>query len=118
MLLQTNLETMSSAAAALLSSSDFHSESKSPIYLFGEPVKYKTRIGDTLNLNGRYIRVLIQDKWLYFQIISETRTTFSVIRLQPDNDSPNTFYLTNDKNTFLGLINDGAFTKGRNIYLY
>lgn len=90
----------------------------SPIYLFDEPVKIKTRIGEILDLNGRYIRVLIQNTWLYFQIISETKTTFSVIRLQPDNYIPNAYYLTDDKNKFQDLINNGAFTKGRNIYLF
>jgi hypothetical protein len=94
------------------------SRTMQPIYLFGEPMKVKTRIGETLNLDGSYIKILIQDTWLYFQIISETKTTFSVIRLQPDNFIPNAFYVTDEKNKFHGLINDGAFTKGRNIYLF
>ena len=89
-----------------------------PIYLYNKPMKIKTKIGHDLNLNGRYICVLVHQQWLYFQIISETNTTFSVLRLQPDNVIPNVFYLTDTKNKFNGLINDGAFTKGRNIYLF
>ena len=56
--------------------------------------------------------------WIYLQIISETSTSFSVLRLQPDQYNERKFYLTDEKNKFHGLIKDGSLGKSRNIYLF
>jgi hypothetical protein len=90
------------------------------IYLPQESVLVKTKQNEKLNLNGRYIKLYITNKniWIYLQIISETPTSFSVLRLQPDQYNERKFYLTDEKNKFHGLIKDGSLGKSRNIYLF
>jgi len=84
-----------------------------------EPIQLKTVIGGDLNLNNRICKIhfVEKDVWMYLKIISETSTSFSCIRLQQDQYNNQKFYITDEKNKFHGIINDGSLTKGRIIYL-
>lgn len=90
------------------------------IYLSDEYSHIRTTPGELLNLNNRICMVEIPSKneRIYFKIISETNTSFSGIRLQQDQYNNQKFYLTDEKNKWHGIICDGAFTKGRWIYVF
>jgi len=83
------------------------------------PTQVKTVIGENLNLNGRICKIhfVEKDVWMYLKIVSETLTSFSCVRLQQDQYNDQKFYVTDEKNKFHGIINDGSLTKGRIIYL-
>ena len=90
------------------------------VYLSGECSAVKTNQQVTLNWQNRICKVKIpsRNEWIYFKFDSETATTISGIRLQPDQYDNNKFYVTNEKNRWHGIITDGPFTKGRWIYVY
>jgi hypothetical protein len=90
------------------------------IYLTDKCTKNHTSQGEYLNLHNRICMVEIPSKneRIYFKFISETDTTFSGIRLQQDEYNHKKFYLTDEKNKWHGIISDGAFVKGRWIYVF
>ena len=90
------------------------------IYLLDEITKIHTSQGQYLNLNNKICMIEIPSKneRIYFKFISETETSFSGIRLQQDQYNPKKFYLTDEKNKWHGIINDGPFTKGRWINVF
>ena len=90
------------------------------IYISKEFSKIRTSRGDALNLNNRICMVEIPSKneRIYFKLINETATSFSGIRLQQDQYNNKKFYLTGEKNKWHGIISDGAFAKGRWIYVF
>ncbi len=90
------------------------------VYLSNESIRVKTNQDITLNLQNRICRVEIPSKneSIYFMFVSETPKTISGIRLQKDQYNNNKFYVTDEKNKWHGIITDGAFTKGRWIYVY
>jgi hypothetical protein len=90
------------------------------VYLPNECYAVKTKEHEPLNLVNKICKVKISKKevWIYFKFISETATGFSCIRLQQDQYDNNKFYVTNEKNKWHGIVSDGAFHKGRLIYVY
>jgi uncharacterized protein YgiM (DUF1202 family) len=90
------------------------------IYLNQEPSLVKTRLHEMLNLNNKICKLYVRNKneWIYFKLVEETPTTFSGIRLQPDQYNSQKFYLTDEKNKWNGILADQAFTKSRRIYVY
>ena len=90
------------------------------VYLPNECSVVKTTPYVTLNFQNRICKVEIPTKneWIYFKFISESPTTISGIRLQQDKYDNNKFYVTDEKNKWHGIVNDGSFTKGRYIYVY
>jgi hypothetical protein len=90
------------------------------IYLPNEYTLIKTKGGQQLNLNNKICKVEIPSKntWIYFKFTEETDTSFGGIRLQQDSYDNNKFYLTDEKNKWHGIIKNGAFSKGRKIYIF
>jgi hypothetical protein len=90
------------------------------VYLPENFVRILTKKGELLNLNNKICMVEIPSKneSIYFKLVSESLTSFSGIRLQQDKYNNKKFYLTNEKNKWHKIICDGAFTKGRWIYVY
>ena len=93
------------------------------VYLSSNPfdvTRVRTKENETLNLVNKICKVKIckKDVWIYFKFISESSKTFSGIRLQQDQYDNNKFYVTDEKNKWNGLVSDGAFHKGRQIFVY
>jgi hypothetical protein len=89
------------------------------VYLSDEFTYIHTWQGEILNLNNRICMVETRTgEKIYFKLISETDTCFSGIRLQQDQYNNKKFYLTDEKNKWHGIVNDGAFVKGRWIYVF
>ena len=89
------------------------------IYLSDEFTNIHTSKDEYLNLNDRICMIETRKKErIYFKIISETAKTFTGIRLQQDQYNNNKFYLTDEKNKWHGIINDGSFVKGRWICVF
>ena len=72
------------------------------------------------NLNNKFCKIFIpsKNKWLYIKIINECKSSFSGIRLQQDDFNNKKFYLTDEKDKWHGIIQDGKFSKGRYIFIY
>ena len=82
--------------------------------------KMKTTQGEPLNhLFGSICKVYIEskDRWIYFKLTEETRTTFGGFRVHQNETDKNLFTLTQDKNKW-SPHSDGAFSKQRWIYVY
>jgi len=80
-----------------------------------------TKGGQTLkHLYNRICTVKITktNTWVHFKLIQETKTSFSGVRLQQDQYDTTKFYLTDEKNKWHGLMNDGPFIKGRLLYVF
>jgi len=90
------------------------------IYLQNEPELIKTKKGESINQPNKLCRLYIsgKNKWIHFKLIRETDKTFSGIRLQQDKYDNNKFYVTNEINKWCGIVTNGSFNKGRNIYVY
>jgi hypothetical protein len=103
-----------------ISSLNTERKTENIIYLSDTFSHIHTMKGELLNLNNRICMVEIPSKhtFIYFKLISETETSFSGIRLQQDTYDNKKFYLTNERNKWHGIISDGAFTKGRWIYVF
>ena len=91
------------------------------IYLEGEASLVKTKRGVDLNLDGKICKVGIGKEtkyWLYFKFTEQTSDTFGGLRLQQDQYDKNKFYLTDELNKWHGINADGAFSKGRQVFVY
>ena len=90
------------------------------IYLSDKITKIHTSQGEYLNLNDKIcmVEILSKNERIYFKFISETATSFSGVRLQQDQYNNKKFYLTDEKNKWHGIINNGSFTKGRWISIF
>jgi hypothetical protein len=90
------------------------------VYLEGEASLVKTKRGVELNLDGKICKVKIEEtnEWLYFKFTTHSNTTFGGIRLQQDQYDNNKFYLTDELNKWHGINQDGAFSKGRQVFVY
>jgi len=90
------------------------------VYLEGEASLVKTKRGVELNLDGKICKVKIEEtnEWLYFKFTTHSKATFGGIRLQQDQYDNNKFYLTDELNKWHGINADGAFSKGRQVFVY
>ena len=90
------------------------------VYLNSECSLVKTKPNIELNLDNKICKVRIKKtkEWLYFKFTAQTQYGFGGIRLQQDQYDNNKFYVTDELNKWHGIIGDGLFSKGRQVFVY
>jgi hypothetical protein len=90
------------------------------VYLPGECTLIRTKVGVKLNLDNKICKIRIKktNEWLYFKFTEQKTYGFGGLRLQPDQYNNNKFYVTDELNKWHGIIGDGLFSKGRQIFVY
>ena len=90
------------------------------VYLQGDGYLVRTKKGVELNLDNKICKIRIKktNEWLYFKFTSQEPYGFGGLRLQQDQHDNNKFYVTDELNKWHGIIGNGLFSKGRQVFVY
>lgn len=90
------------------------------VYLQGDGSLVRTKVGVELNLDNKICKIRIKktNEWLYFKFTAQKRYGFGGLRLQQDQYDNNKFYVTDELNKWHGIIDNGLFSKGRQVFVY
>ena len=90
------------------------------VYLQGDGYLVRTKKGVELNLDNKICKIRIKktNEWLYFKFTTQEPYGFGGLRLQQDKYDNNKFYVTDELNKWHGIIANGLFSKGRQVFVY